>query len=645
MVLQRDKPIPIWGLAKPNTEVSVLVTDVKNPVSGAVLSSKVKSDAKGNWKTIIGPFAAGGPFTITVSGFKEGRDTGVSYPITNVMAGDVWICSGQSNMKMTLQECEGGADAAAKASPQIRLMTVPEIAAMEPRDTVETPWNVCTPESAKGFSGVGFYFGQQLQSATNVPIGLINSSWGGTRIQAWMSLDTLRPIPESGADVERFDAMLKGIKSGKTVDQFIEEWWQKNDEGSAPGAKSWAAPDLETGDWKTEGGIPKRLDQTPAASFRGVVWFRKDITIPQDWAGKELKLSLSRIVAADTTYFNGVAVGSGDSVWVDRINTVPANLVKPGKATIAIRIYCEGGDSAFRPDLSKNFKIEVVGAPEKSIPLEGDWLFKMNTKRSDDAIPRRPDNNTVSANFNGMIAPLLRLPFKGVIWYQGEWNASEGRLYNTLLPTMMYDWRKRAGIGDFPFYIVQLASLENTQPGTASEKSGWAEVREAQWRTALRMPASGLATAVDTHGLHPLNKAVVGERLARIALSQVYGKKAVHLGPSYASMKKTPEGIEVKFENVNGGLVSKGDIKAFALAGADQKFVWAKATIKSADTILVSSAEVKSPEIVRYGWSDSPECTLFDKADLPALPFRSDIPGDLPNSPYYKPSGSVPSKK
>lgn len=637
MVIQRDKPAPIWGVCDPNKDVTVSVTGLKKVPSGAVTQAVVTADAKGNWEVKVGPFPAGGPCDITIVGFKEGRGTNVSYTLKNVLIGDVWLCSGQSNMKFILENDGRAAEMIPKAlNPGLRFATIPERAELLPLAETTTDWQPCLPDTARGFSAVAYYFGNYLQTNISVPVGLIHSSWGGTRIQAWMSIDSLRKnIPESTADLDRTERLRTEIEKGRTVDQVVDAWYRQNDEGSRDDCK-WSKPALDTSDWKKVT-LPNTFAGMGYPGFHDILWLRKEVTIPEAWVGKEVHLDLDRITWADAVFFNGHCIGSSESVWPFRNYVVPAKELVAGKAVIAVRICGNGetGDSAgfFNKDPAA-LKIEALGVTE-TIPLSGEWVSKIGSKIMVGELPHRPDNNTVGANYNGMIAPLTKLPIKGVIWYQGEWNASEGRLYNRLLPVMIRDWRKQFHSGNFPFLIVQLAANETVQPvEPKEEENGWAAVREAQWRVANLYTNCGLATAVDTHGLHPTNKFVLGERLARTALARVYRKKVDYVGPTFDFMKKNGATIEVTFKNVAGGqLVVQGELKAFSIAGADNKFVWAKAQMQGKNTVVVSADAVPDPVKVRYGWDTTPECTLYDGAGLPALPFRSDMPTDLPGMP------------
>lgn len=637
MVIQRDVPAPLWGMANPGTEVSVTVAGLKKLPKGAVTQIVVKAGADGAWEAKIGPFPAGGPCEITVMGFKEGRATNVSYTLDNVMIGDVWLCSGQSNMKMCLQDTANWEEAVAEANhAQLRFNTLGERAELQPLKSIVSGWQACSAESARGFSAVGYYFGASLQSNLSIPIGLINSSWGGTRIQAWMSPMSLRShISQSHADLDRTEQLMHEVEKGLTIEEIVEAWYAANDAGSKAG-RLWSEPGLDTAEWKKVN-MPDSYAGMGYAGFRDVVWIRKEVEIPEAWVGREVRVKLDRIRYADTTYFSGTRLGGLEGVWAMRDYIVPAELVKAGTAVIAVRICGDGetGDSSgfFSKDPAA-LRLEVAN-PSEAISLAGEWLARQGNTTRESELPHRPDNNTVGALYNGMIAPLTRLPIKGVIWYQGEWNGHEGRHYNQLLSVMVQDWRKRFKSGNFPFLIVQLASNETKTPDEPKEEeNGWASVREAQWRVANLLTNCGLATAIDTRGLHPTNKAVLGERLARTAMARVYKKKVAYSGPVFASARPENSAMLVTFKRVTGGqLKAIGEVKGFSIAGDDKKFVWADAAIEGSNVVRVSSSVVPAPKHVRYGWDTSPECTLYDAIGLPALPFRSDMPDDLPAIP------------
>jgi sialate O-acetylesterase len=439
--LQRDVPLPVWGWTEAGKTVHV-------SIGGK--TAEATAGADGRWQATIGSIAAGGPYVLEISGPQK-------VTVNDVLFGDVWICSGQSNMEMGIGNCNAKADIDSADIPQLRLLTVPKLVAKEPVSTVAVAWLPSSPTNVMkgvwgGFSAAGFYFGRELHKEVKIPIGLIHTSWGGTLAEAWTSEEGLKPLAD-------FQARLEQLHAGLRAE-------------------------------------PPRFD-------------------------------------------------------------------------------------------AKN-----------------------------------PNVSTVL--YNGMIAPLVPFAIKGAIWYQGESNAGRAWQYRTLLPAMIADWRARFGVGDFPFYIVQLAAWQ--QSGKEPRENDWAELREAQALTAQKVPNCGLAVAIDigdARDIHPKDKLDVGRRLALCALANTYGKPIAWSGPWYKAMEAAGKGIRVHFAHASGLVAKGGKLQGFAIAGADRKFVWAEAAIEG-DAVLVSSPTVAHPVAVRYAWDINPTCNLFNQAGLPAVPFRTD---------------------
>ncbi|HEX2949385.1 MAG TPA: sialate O-acetylesterase [Armatimonadota bacterium] len=617
MVLQRDLADPIWGW----TEAGKVVTVAMNGKT-----AKATADADGKWMAKIGPFKAGGPFTLTVSGSQ-------TVTLKNVMVGDVWICSGQSNMQMGIGIAGNAQQEIANANyPNIRLFSVPNTIAYEPMQTVNSQWQICTPQSIAtagswgGFSAAGYYFGRYLHQQLNVPIGLIHTSWGGTIAEAWTSKEALQTMPDFQTPLAQFAQFVEDQKQASyNFSDRINEWYKKNDIGST----DWGTPTFDDTAWKTAA-QPQLWEQNILPNFDGIVWFRKEINLPADWSGKDAVLHLGTIDDFDTTMVNGVQVGSTYAYNQPRNYKIAGSILKPGKNIIAVRVLDTGGGGGFYGDPAL-MKLEVAGAPQIApIALNGNWKYQVSANLA--KLPSPPQQlsknpNVTTVLYNGMIAPLVPFGIKGAIWYQGESNASRGKQYQTLLPTMINDWRTRFGVGDFPFLVVQLANYMDT-PAQPVE-SAWAELREAQTLTAKRMKNVGLAVTIDIgdpKDIHPKNKQEVGRRLGLAALAIAYGQKLEYSGPIYRSMEVKGNTIRVSFDHLGGGLVAKDNEKliGFAIAGADKKFVWADAVIDG-DTVVVSSPQISNPVAVRYAWGNSPLCNLYNKAGLPASPFRTDI--------------------
>ncbi len=550
MVLQRGVADPIWGWAEPGQKVTVSMSGAAETATKTerfAVKSSVTAGADGKWLAKIGPLKAGGPYSLMVSGPQD-------VTLNNVMVGDVWICSGQSNMEMGIGAINAPDDIAKANNPNIRLFTVPKAVAMTPRDLTSGQWDVCTPETVAkggwgGFSAVGYFFGKNLQENLKVPIGLIHTSWGGTIAEAWTSAEALKAnLPEFVPAVEQVEAAAKN-QNAATFAQQMADWWTKNDPGTAA---NWQNADIDVAAWKTMN-LPAKWEDAGLPDFDGVAWIRKEVAIPDAWAGKDLTLHLGPIDDNDSTFFNGTQVGSTEGWQAPRDYKIPGNLVKAGKNIIAVRVLDTGGGGGAYGNAA-DMKLEAPGA--EPIALAGAWSFKDSVPLNKTAPAPAQINgnpNVTTVLYNGMIAPLVPFGVKGAIWYQGESNAGRGKQYQTLLPTMIKDWRNRFGVGEFPFYIVQLANFMEAkdQPG----ESAWAELREAQSLTSQTLPNTGIAVAIDigdAADIHPRNKQEVGRRLALNALAKDYGQKIEYSGPLYDSMKTEGGKIRLKFTHAAG---------------------------------------------------------------------------------------------
>jgi sialate O-acetylesterase len=618
MVLQRGRPVPVWGWTTPGQTVVVTA-------QGKLATATAGRD--GYWKATLDTLTVGAPFDLTVAGAA-----GQTQTFHDVLAGDVWVCSGQSNMEFGIGNLSNATDEIAAANyPQIRLFKVGHDVALEPHTQPQASWTVCTPDTIKqggwnGFSAVGYFFGRDLYQQLHVPIGLVESDWGGTPAEAWTSASALAKMPEFRSALAALDQKRTGATGqAASYAQQVDVWYRKNDPGSV--VSTWADPSLDTSAWKTmalptaweAAGVPE------LSAFDGVLWYRKTVDLPAEAAGKAADLHLGPIDDNDTTYVNGVEVGRTEGYLTPRNYTIPAGTLKAGANVIAVRVLDTGGAGGI-DGKADDMHLDVSGGTPLS--LAGDWIYRVGIPLAQAGPPPvqfTVDQNSPTVLFNGMINPLIPDAIKGAIWYQGESNAGRAYQYRTLLPTMINDWRSRWGEGAFPFYIVQLANFQAQQPQPGD--SDWAELREAQSMTARNLPNSGIAVIIDIGNptdIHPKDKQDVGKRLSLIALAQTYGQKIEYSGPEYKSMKRYGSGIRLAFDHIGGGLVAKGGpLTGFAIAGADRKFVWADAVIQG-DTILVSSPQVPNPVAVRYAWADNPACNLYNKADLPASPFRTD---------------------
>ena len=625
MVLQQGPRARVWGWARPGERVSVEVAGRR---------AQTAADARGRWQVFVGPLKAGGPHTLTIKG-----DNTLTF--TNVLVGEVWVCSGQSNMEWPLSNTEGGARQVAEADWKgIRLFTVAKNTAPAPLEDVEGRWLVTTPQTAAGFSAVGYFFGRELHKSLGVPVGLVHSSWGGTPAEAWTSRAALASSPALAPILERYERELGELpRLEQEYARASAEWARKyltEDPGNKGEAQGFADPARDSAGWKKMR-LPG-LWEPAGLDVDGVVWFRRELNVSAAWAGRDLSLGLGAIDDFDTTYFNGERVGATgpetpNSWTTPRRYRIPGRLVRAGRNVVAVRVYDRIGGGGFN---GGDMSLAPADDPKQgALPLGGEWDYKAEfvvpaaqidySTQPQPPGPRNQNNPTVL--YNAMLAPLTPFRIRGAVWYQGESNAGRAYQYRTLFPSMINDWRKAWGAGDFPFYFVQLASWRPARPEPA--ESDWAELREAQLLTLRRVPGTGMAVAIDIGDpadIHPRNKLDVGLRLARWALRQTYGQKVVPSGPLYTGYNFEEGGsrVRVHFEHAAGLKTRDGSApRGFAVAGEDRKFVWAEARVEG-DAVVVWSPRVPRPVAVRYGWADSPASNLYNGAGLPASPFRTD---------------------
>lgn len=632
MVFQRGIKAPVWGWAKPGKRVTV-------SMNGKTATATAGAD--GRWMALLGPFTAGGPYNLKVNELPDAPAVSAnqtldplrSEVVQDVLIGDVWVCSGQSNMEMGIANVNNAQDEIAKATnSNIRLFSVPKKVAGEPQETVVSHWDPCTPQTIAaggwgGFSAVGYFFGRHIQETQHVPIGLIHTSWGGTIAEAWTSASALRTMSDFAPQVDAVQKTYAEMKNGGgSFDKMLADWYSKNDPGTA---QSWGKSDFDAANWKTMQ-LPNAWEGAGLPDYDGVVWFRKEVKLPADWASKEVTLHLGPIDDDDTTYVNGVQVGATHGYNIDRVYKIPASALKVGRNVIAVRVLDTGVTGGINGTPDKMFLTAGLGGGQ-TISLAGDWKYKDSAqlgKTTPIPTPINDNPNVTTVLYNGMIAPLLPYAIKGAIWYQGESNAGRGMQYRTLLPTMIKDWRSRFTGGEFPFFIVQLANF--TPIVNQPIQEGWADLREAQLLTSEHLPKTGIAVSLDIGDaldIHPKNKQEVGRRLGLSADAIAYGNKIEYSGPLYRSMKVEGDKIRLTFTHLGGGLATAdgGPLKGFAIAGADGHFEFADAKIEG-DTIVVSSSKVPSPTAVRYAWANNPTCNLVNKAGLPASSFRTDMP-------------------
>ncbi len=625
MVLQREMKMPVWGWADPGGKVAVSID---------TLEAEAIAGDDGRWMARLGPLPAGGPYNLTVAGEETVK-------LTNVMVGEVWVCSGQSNMQWPARlgrrsAADAEQEIAAAKHPNIRLFSVPMVTSFVPRDDCKSKgWAVCNPETVPEFSAVGYFFGRYLHKQLDVPVGLIQSAWGGTVAEAWTSESALKTLPDFKPKLARMAAILPRLdEMEREYRRKVADWeaaLDGHDAGYWNNEPVWAEPGFDASGWESMD-LPQVWENAGLERFDGFVWFRKEVEIPAADAGKPMTLRLGPINDMDRTWFNGTKVGSLEipNRWnTPRVYDVSGDLVKPGRNVITVRVYDTGGNGGVCGN-AEQLKLVVAGAEESAIPLAGPWLYKPGLDmRTVPGKPRPPairmnNPNVPTVLHNAMISPLIPYGIRGAIWYQGESNAGRAYQYRTLFPTMIQDWRANWEQGDFPFLFVQLANFQQVKPEPGDDE--WAELREAQ-SMALSLPNTGMAVTIDigeANDIHPRNKQDVGKRLGLAARAIVFDEKIVYSGPIYESMRVEGNAIRLRFNHVGGGLVAKGEqLKGFAIAGDDRKFVWADARIED-DTVVVESDEVRNPVAVRYAWAINPVCNLYNKDGLPASPFRTD---------------------
>jgi sialate O-acetylesterase len=608
-VLQQGISLPVWGTAREGEPITV-------DFAGQRVSTVARG---GKWLVRLRPLAVNDlPTDLIIHG-----DNVVT--VKNIVVGEVWVASGQSNMERQLgprggqPEIDHWKEEVASANyPLIREYYVPEVLSPGPKTDVNSQWTVCSPQTVKDFTAVGYFFARDLFKAKKVPVGILFTAWGGTVAEAWTSAASLKSMPEFRPAIQAVEAAAAPAPgaTGDLPTQFAA-WYAKNDPGSKAG-QEWSASLLSTADWQTTA-----VPWTYPDSFDGVMWLRKEINLPPAWAGKAATLDLGPIDDMDTTWVNGVLVGRGDSWQLPRHYPVPAGLLKAGRNVIAIRALDTGGVGGLMgsPDAYQLVAADP-GAPAP-LPLAGPWLTKLGFElKNASPLPGSSSSSSINPNtatvlFNSMIAPLLPFPIRGVIWYQGESNQDRAQQYRTLFPLMIADWRKDWGIGNFPFLFVQIAPFNGMRP----------EIREAQFLTLQKSPNTAMAVTTDigdANNIHPAHKEPVGARLALAARALAYGERIEYSGPLYQSMRTQGSRVTLTFTHIGDGLVAKdGALKGFTVAGPDGKFVPAQAEIQGS-AVVVSSPQVPNPTAVRYGWDFVPDVNLFNSEGLPASPFRTD---------------------
>lgn len=616
MVLQQHIEVRVWGWAAPGEHVSVSPAWAQTP-------AETTANANGTWEVTLATPGASGPFEITVSGSNR-------ITLHNVLIGEVWVCSGQSNMEWSFAHgvTNGEQECASAEHPRIRLFDVPHATSLQPQDGCQGEWTICDPKSVRGFSAVGYFFGREIHQKLNVPVGLIGSNWGGTVAEAWASAEGLGRLGDYAEILSHISRAREDPSYwDKAGEQQLTAWWaalERLDGGR--GAESWMRAPFDDSSWK-ETVLPSLWETQGYHDFDGVFWFRKEVQLPDTWAGQDLALELGPIDDMDTTWFNGIRVGGmerGGAWATPRRYIVPASAVQAGRNVIAVRVVDTGGGGGICGQAEQLQLRPADGSGDEAISLAGPWRYHPTLRLNE--LPPWPawtsmNQNTPTVLFNGMIAPLTPFTIRGVIWYQGESNRSQALRYETLFSELIRDWRRHWAIGEFPFYFVQIAPF--AYDGDIGETGA---LRDAQ-RRVLSLPNTGMAVTLDIgdpKNIHPRNKQEVGRRLALWALANTYGQSnLVYSGPLYERMRVEDGRIRLFFDHTAGGLKPDGPLSCFLIAGEDRRFVPAQAQVEN-DSVLVWSDSVPEPVAVRYAWNATDEPNLTNGAGLPAACFRTD---------------------
>jgi len=607
MVLQRDINIPIWGKAKPGVDIVVELQSSR--VTG-------KSDQFGKWVVSLPKFDAGGPYKLVV---YEANKPDVKIEFDDVLIGDVWLASGQSNMEWQVQQAKNARIEITKATyPNIRFFFVPHEKTIKPEADIKSgSWKICDTSNVKEASAVAYYFAREIHADLNVPIGILQTTWGGTPVEAWTSREMLLSSPLKKQTVIDNDSVTPNhfVKDSLDLIKFWDIVYNVKNEADKKVSKitfddsNW--PILE---------MPKTFKSWGMPFYEGMVWLRKSINIPANFSGKDLILNLGHPEMNYSLYFNGELICK--TIWNANLihsYTIPAKIVKKNANIIAVRMAVLWGGGGFNPPADRMY----ISDGTTKISLAGNWKYM---KDLEPQIPKIYNYHYYpSFVYNAMLNPLIPYGIKGFIWYQGEANDMDAYNYRTLFPMLIADWRIRWQQGYLPFLYVQLPNYK--KPQSEPSESEWAELRESQ-TLSLSVPNTAMACIIDIgeeNSIHPINKHDVGHRLALAANKLAYGKNVVASGPVYKDLKIEGNSIHISFTETGSGLITrdKGSLKGFAIAGNDKKFYWATSTIEG-NEVIVSSEKVSSPVAVRYGWADNPDCNLVNAEGLPAVPFRTD---------------------
>lgn len=610
MILQRETKVNVWGWASKDEKVSIKFNGK---------TYKTKTSSEGKWKIVLPAMKPGGPYSMDISGSNK-------IILKDILIGDVWVCSGQSNMvhQMNIHDVTYAKDIAEANYPEIRHFWIPTLTNLQgPQEDLPTGfWKSAVGEEVRPFSAVAYFFARKIYEKYHVPIGLINSSVGGTPIEAWTSEEGLKDFSNLVSTIQ------KNKDTAYTNGLARRAFGNNPNRPRAPQDKGiagrWFDVSYVPKGWHNIN-IPGYWEDQGIRDLNGVVWYRKEVSIPLSMVGKPARVFLGRIVDADVLYINGKQVGNTTYQYPQRRYNVAADVLKPGKNVFVIKVTNTAGKGGFVPD-----KPYYIFSGNDTVDLKGYWQYKVGEvyEPRSGGFGGGPINaqNQPAGLYNAMIAPLINYTIKGFLWYQGEANSGRADEYAKLQPAQIIDWRNKWGQGELPFFFVQLPGFMDLN--FLPSESQWAALRESQMKS-LAVPNTGMAVAIDLgewNDIHPDNKKDVGERLALIAMNKVYGENIVYSGPIFQSATIDGNKITISFTHTGSGLVTNdgGELNQFAIAGADKKFVWAKARIEG-DRVIVWNDDISALMYVRYAWADNPDgANLFNKEGLPASPFRTD---------------------
>ncbi len=608
MVLQRNAEVPVWGWAERGERITVSINEKE-------YSTRAGKD--GTWQVRLEPLTAKEPYELIIRGTN-------TIHLQGLLAGDVWFCSGQSNMAFPVRDVYHAQEELLRANyPDIRLLTVPRNTSVTPlEDTDSTHWHPVTPATISDFSAVAYFFAREIHHEIDVPVGLIGSYWGGTVAETWISMETMREDEDFAEKIASnppadFNTFLKDM------DNRYMAWRDSFDLADEGWIKQWYTKENMPQDWQ-EITFPGMWEQSIPGQIDGTLWFRKTFSLSSEEAANDAILYLGRIDDGDYTYVNGTLVGHVEDAYdVQRRYIVPAKILNPGVNTIMVRIMDYGGGGGMYGAEEEVYLQTYQG---NITPLSGIWEYR-------DGFVSVAPSSSLSPNiypsllYNAMVHPFIKFPVKGVIWFQGESNAPRAFQYRRLFRNLIIDWREKWNVDSLPFLWVQLAGFR--EPDSRPGFSEWAELREAQ-TMALELPHTGQALAHDigdANDIHPRNKQEVGRRLALTALHVAYQRDTTHSGPVFKQMAIEGDKVRIYFENIGSGLKALDKynyLKGFTIAGADKVYHYAKAEIDG-NTVIVWSDHEPNPVAVRYGWADNPDqANLYNIEGLPAAPFRTD---------------------